>query len=140
MPTLTCHTPYTASKVALLSMQNDFKLQGLPRSIVSERDSSILPSLELFKLQGAVIAMSTAYHPQTDGQTEIINKGLEDYLRCYAYAGEHPNSQAMVNMAPLFRVLIQYQLPCFNRGQVVDTHLTTREAILIHLNQNIVAA
>ena len=49
-------------------------------------------------------------------------------------------SQAMVNMAPLFRVLVQYQLPCFNRGQVVDTHLTTREAILIHLNQNIVAA
>jgi len=87
MPTLTSHTPYTASKVALLSMQNDFKLHGLPRSIVSERDSSILPSLELFKLQGAVIAMSTAY-PQTDGQTEIINKGLEDYLRCYA--GKHP--------------------------------------------------
>lgn len=137
MPTRTSHTPYTASKVALLSMQNDFKLHGLPRSIVSERDSSILPSLELFKLQGAVIAMSTAY-PQTDGQTEIINKGLEDYLRCYA--GEHPNSQAMVNMAPLFRVLVQYQLPCFNRGQVVDAHLTTREAILNHLNRNIVAA
>ena len=87
MPTLTCHKPYTASKVALLSMQNDFKLHGLPRSIVSERDSSILPSLELFKLQGAVIAMSTAY-PQTDGQTEIMNKGLEDYLRCYT--GKHP--------------------------------------------------
>lgn len=87
MPTLTSHTPYTGSKVALLSMQNDFKLHGLPRSIVSERDSSILPSLELSKLQGAVIAMSTAYHPQTDRKTEIINKGLEDYLRCYA--GEH---------------------------------------------------
>ena len=138
MPTLTCHTPYTASKVALLSMQNDFKLHGLPRSIVSERDSSILPSLELFKLQGAVIAMSTAYHPQTDGQTEIINKGLEGYLRCYA--GEHPNSQAMVNMAPLFRVLVQHLLPRFNRGQLVDAHLTTREAILNHLNRNIVAA
>ena len=137
MPTLTCHTPYTASKVALLSMQNDFKLHGLPRSIVSERDSSILPSLELFKLQGAVIAMSTAY-PQTDGQTEIMNKGLEDYLRCYA--GEHPNSQAMVNMAPLFRVLVQHLLPRFNRGQLVDAHLTTREAILNHLNRNIVAA
>lgn len=137
MPTLTSHTPYTASKVALLSMQNDFKLHGLPRSIVSERDSSILPSLELFKLQGAVIAMSTAY-PQTDGQTEIINKGLEDYLRCYA--GEHPNSQAMVNMAPLFRVLVQHLLPRFNRGQLVDAHLTTREAILNHLNRNIVAA
>ena len=49
-------------------------------------------------------------------------------------------SQAMVNMAPLFRVLVQHLLPRFNRGQLVDAHLTTREAILNHLNRNIVAA
>lgn len=38
---------------------------------------------ELFKLQGVQLAMSSAYHPQSNGQTEVVNKSLEHYLRSF---------------------------------------------------------
>lgn len=73
-------------------MNNVFKLHGMPTSIVSDRDVIFTSSFwqELCHIQGITLAMSSAYHPQTDGQTEIVNKCLEHYLRCYA--GEQPKS------------------------------------------------
>ena len=78
--------PYIASKVAAPYMQNVFKLHGMPTSIVSNRDPIFTSHFwqELMKLQGIQLAMSSAYHPQTDGQTEVVNKSLEHYLRSFA--------------------------------------------------------
>ena len=71
--------PYSSAKVAALFAQNVLKLHGMPASIVSDKDPMFTTKfwVELFKLQGVQLAMSLAYHPQTDGQTEVVNKCLE---------------------------------------------------------------
>ena len=63
------------------------KLHGTPQIIVSDRDPIFIGNLwiELFSCLGTQLAHSSSYHPQTNGQTEIVNKCLEGYLRCFAY-------------------------------------------------------
>ena len=76
--------PYTTSTIAQLFMDNIVKLHGLPNSIVSDRDTIFVSVFwkELFKLYRVNLQLSTAYHPQSDGQTERVNQCLELYLRC----------------------------------------------------------
>jgi hypothetical protein len=78
--------PFTSSMMAQIFMVQVFKLHGMLHSIVSDHDPTFTSNFwqELFKLQGTQLHLRTSYHPQTDGQMEVVNKCLENFLRCFA--------------------------------------------------------
>ena len=71
--------------LAKLFRDHVWKLHGLPESIISDRGVQFAAGMmkELNRLLGIQTKLSTAYHPQTDGQTERVNQELEQYLRVF---------------------------------------------------------
>jgi hypothetical protein len=113
-------TEYSTVQVVELFFREVFRLHGLPKNIVSDRDSRFIGTFwrELFR------SPSTSYHPQIDGQTEIVNKWVEGYLRNYVggqqrtwvkwlHLGEHCYNTSFhmsIGMTP-FRELYRYDAP-----------------------------
>lgn len=77
--------PFSAQIVAGIFIKEVERLHGYPSSIVSYRDKVFMSIFwrDLFRLQNVVLQRSTTYHPQLDGQIEVLNKGVETYLRCF---------------------------------------------------------
>jgi len=75
----------SAEGLARLFRDNVWKLHGLPESVVSDRGPEFAAELtkELNRMLGIKTKLSTAFHPQTDGQTEWMNQELEQYLRFF---------------------------------------------------------
>ena len=154
--------PYSTTKVASLYMHYIFKLHCMPASIVSDRDATFTSLFwsELFRMQGTNLAMSTAYLPQSDGQTEIVNRSLEQYLRAFTsdsphrwaeclplaefwfHSNFHPNLkltpfEALYGFPP--HTLQSYVLG-ITRVAALDALLCQREAILVTLRANLAVA
>nr|GEX23665.1 reverse transcriptase [Tanacetum cinerariifolium] len=108
--------PFITSQVAQVFLDQVYKLHGLPESIVSDRDKVFLRNFwkALFAELKVKLKLSTAYHPQTDGQTEVVNRSLGCYLRCMC--GEKPKE--WVKWLPLAE---------FCKVEEVDRTLQARE-------------
>jgi hypothetical protein len=76
--------PYTAATIAQLFLDNIIKLHGLPNFVVFDRDNIFVSNFwkALFTAYNIDLNLTTASHPQSDGQTERVNQCLEMYLRC----------------------------------------------------------
>ena len=93
---MTHFLPYSrtsdASRVAKIFFDGVVKLHGLPKIIVSDRDVKFTSYFwkTLWHMLGTKLKFSTAFHPQTDSQIEIVNRSLGNLLR--TLVGEHIGS------------------------------------------------
>ena len=87
---LPCKKSANASYVAHLFFREIVRLHGVPKSITSDRDVRFMNHFwrELWRRFQTKLQFSSAHHPQTDGQTEVVNRTLGSMLRCVA--GEKP--------------------------------------------------
>lgn len=78
-------SPMSVLTIARAFSKHVAKLHGMPRSIISDRNRIVPSNLwkDLFKLQGTQLYRSTTYHPESDDQTEVRNRCVQQYLRCF---------------------------------------------------------
>lgn len=77
--------PFTAKSMVETFTRKIVRLHGIPKSMVNDRDP-LFPSsfwTEIFRLQDTHLKFSSTYHPQTDAQSEVLNRTIESYLQCF---------------------------------------------------------
>ncbi|KAL6224518.1 hypothetical protein ACLB2K_003373 [Fragaria x ananassa] len=154
--------PFSAADIVDIFLRNIFRLHGMPKRIVSDRDPVFVSKfwIAFFKLNGKTLCHSSAYHPQSDGQSEVVNRTLEQYLRCFIM--DKPNSWAillhwvewwtnttyhstihMTSFQALHRhppPTIEAYLPGTTTIAAIDKALQDRDILIEHLRTNMAKA
>jgi transposase InsO family protein len=94
-----CNTNINAQQTAQLYVREFLRLHGVPKTITTDRGPQFLSRFwsRFFELLGSKSQLSSAYHPQTDGQSERTNSVLEQYLRAFCNYAQND----WVNLLPL---------------------------------------
>ena len=79
-----CSKTISGKETADLLLKSVVRLHGIPEDITSDRGPQFISHFwkQFLQILGTSLNLSSAYHPQTDGQTERVNQILEQYLRC----------------------------------------------------------
>ena len=95
-----------AAKAAQLFWNTCGRLHGIPRAILSDRDPRFVSKFwqELWRIFGTKLRLSTAHHPQTDGQTEVTIRMVEQILRCMLH--RQPSFRNWDELLPLVEFVI----------------------------------
>ncbi|KFK43656.1 hypothetical protein AALP_AA1G155400 [Arabis alpina] len=154
--------PLDATTVASVFIQEIVRLHGFPKTLVSDRDRLFTGKFwgEMFKLVGTKLCFSTAYHPQSDGQSEVTNRGLETYPRCFtsdkpqtwaqflpwAELSYNTSYHSSIHMTP-FQAVYGREPPALRRYENGSTHvadletkLQERDSMLQLLKQHLLRA
>lgn len=115
---------FTARAITQVFVKEIVHLHKIFRSIVFYQDLVYISLFrkELFKLAGTTLKMSSAYHPETDGHTKVLNRCLETYLHCFT--ADRPtgvNGCRGLNFA-IIRVFSQVLEGCHLRQFMGDLH------------------
>ncbi|KAM0019502.1 putative nucleotidyltransferase, Ribonuclease H [Helianthus debilis subsp. tardiflorus] len=150
---------FTSQMVVDQFIKEVVRLHGIPVNIVTDRDPRFMSEFwkELHRQHGTSLSFSTAYHPQSDGQTEALNKCLEQYLRCFvtdcpkqwlkflpwAEFWYNTSFQTASQMTP-FEVLYGRQPPTIPRyirdstgNPLIESELLQRDEALALLKRNL---
>ncbi|KAI5117189.1 hypothetical protein M0805_006080 [Coniferiporia weirii] len=97
---ISCTKTLDALGTAKLYHNNVYQHFGLPRRIISDRGPQFASQVfqTLCMRLGIKSKLSTAYHPQTDGQTECTNQEVEAYLRIYCGTSPHTWTDSLTDL------------------------------------------
>lgn len=95
-----CKQTDNADEISKIFINTIFKHHGLPRNIVTDRDPKFVSKFwqSLFYQLGVTHSLSTAYHPQSDGNTERVNRVMEDVMRHFV-TNEQSNWDSLLPLA-----------------------------------------
>jgi hypothetical protein len=154
--------PFTAKTMAEKFMEGIIKLHSMLKCIVSDWDPIFISHFwqEFFKMSGIKLQLSFVYHPQTDGQTEVVNRCVEQYLQCfvhqwprkwccylpwaeYWYNTTFHISTRMTPFQALYGRLppsIPIYTTCFSQVYEVDQQLLSHDDLLQQLKTNLASS
>jgi hypothetical protein len=113
-----CHKSDNISHVTDLFFTEIVRLHGVPNTIVSDRDAKFLSHFWRtlwFKL-GTKLLFSTTCHPQTDGQTEVVNHILSTMLRAVLKT----NLKVVGGVFTAYRICLQQIRPLHDEGKSIS--------------------